>query len=58
LHDVYQPNKVVLGQAGPVESFAKSFPVSKYPLAYVCTGTACQPPTADPAEIARILRGN
>jgi uncharacterized protein YyaL (SSP411 family) len=26
------------------------------PTAYVCAGTACAPPTSDPAELARLLR--
>ena len=27
IHSVYQPNKVVLGTTGPVESFATTLPV-------------------------------
>jgi len=51
VHSVFQPNKVVLGCAGPVEPFAKTLPSGDAPLAYICTGSACQAPTADPATI-------
>jgi len=54
-HGVYQPNKVVLGNAGAVEAFAKTLPVKNGPLAYLCTGTACQPPTSDPAKLKAML---
>jgi uncharacterized protein YyaL (SSP411 family) len=53
---VYQPNKVVLGNQGPVEHFAKTLPARDGPVAYVCTGTACQPPTSDPAKLRDMLR--
>jgi uncharacterized protein YyaL (SSP411 family) len=54
---VFQPNKVVLGTAGPVEAFAKSLPVTAgRATAFVCTGTACQPPTCDPEVVAARLR--
>ena len=56
VHSQYQPNKVVLGSAGPVEPFAKTLPPGDAPLAYICTGTACQPPTNDPAVIRGHLR--
>ena len=51
VHSIYQPNKVVLGQDGPVESFAKEMPREKAPMLYLCTGKACLPPTNDPAKI-------
>ena len=54
-HAVYQPNKVVLGNAGPVEEFARTLPANGGPTAYVCTGTACQPPTSDPEAVRRAL---
>jgi uncharacterized protein YyaL (SSP411 family) len=54
-HSVYQPNKVILGNAGAVEEFAKTLPVQPAPMAYVCTGTACQPPTNDPKKIRPLL---
>jgi uncharacterized protein YyaL (SSP411 family) len=56
IHSVYQPNKVVLGTTGQVESFARSLPSKRTPLAYVCTGSACQNPTSDPGEIKGLLR--
>jgi uncharacterized protein YyaL (SSP411 family) len=56
VHGVYQPNKVVLGTAGPVEPFAKTLPVKDGPLAYICTGTACQPPTKDAEKIKELLK--
>ncbi len=55
-HGVFQPNKVVLGTAGRVEAFAKSLPVTAgRATAFVCTGTACQPPTHDPMLVAKLL---
>jgi uncharacterized protein YyaL (SSP411 family) len=51
VHSVYQPNKVVLGQAGAVEPFAKTLPEKDAPMVWLCTGTACQPPTNDPAKV-------
>jgi uncharacterized protein YyaL (SSP411 family) len=56
IHSVYQPNKVVLGNIGPVEPFAKSLPAKEGPLVYLCTGTACQPPTKEPAKIKELLK--
>jgi uncharacterized protein YyaL (SSP411 family) len=56
VHRVYQPNKVILGTAGPVEAFARTLPDGDPPLAYVCTGTTCQAPTADPAVLRAGLR--
>ena len=56
IHSVYQPNKVVLGNTGAVEPFAKTLPPSGGPLVYLCTGTACQPPTNAPARIGELLK--
>jgi len=58
VHQPYQPNKVVLGQVGPVEPMARTLPkaTEDSPLAYVCTESACQAPTRDPREIARHLQ--
>lgn len=58
IHSVYQPNKVVLGKAGKVEPFAKTLPDRTTPLAYLCTGSECQAPTADAAALARQLSGS
>src|SRR5262249_14395023 len=56
-HSVYQPNKVVLSNTGPVEPFAKTLPlVDGRPAVYICTGTACQPPTADARKVMQLLR--
>ena len=56
-HSVYQPNKVVLGITGPVEPFARTLPTKNdQATVYVCTGTACQPPTHDAEEVKRLLR--
>jgi uncharacterized protein YyaL (SSP411 family) len=55
IHLVYQPGKVVLGTSGPVESFARTLPAKDGPVVYVCTGTACQPPTNDPANVKKYL---
>jgi uncharacterized protein YyaL (SSP411 family) len=56
-HSVYQPNKVVLGNAGAVEEFARTLPAKDGPVVYLCTGKACQPPTDDAREIRRLLIG-
>jgi uncharacterized protein YyaL (SSP411 family) len=56
-HSVYQPNKVVLGTTGPVESFAKTLPIKDdRPTVYLCTGTSCQPPTHEPAKVRQLLK--
>ena len=55
VHAVYQPNKVVLGNAGSVEPFAQTLPIREGPVVYLCSGTACQPPTRDPARIKELL---
>jgi uncharacterized protein YyaL (SSP411 family) len=56
-YSVYQPNKVVLANTGPVEPFAKTLPSTNgKPTVYLCTGTACQPPTQDPERVKEMLR--
>jgi uncharacterized protein len=56
-HSVFQPRKVVLGTTGVVEPFAKTLkPKDGKPTVYVCTGTACQPPTDDPRQLALLLK--
>jgi uncharacterized protein len=57
-HSVYQPNKVVLSNEGPVEPFAKTLPAKDAPMAFICTGTACQPPTNDSTVLQEFLRKN
>jgi uncharacterized protein YyaL (SSP411 family) len=54
-HAVYQPNKVVLGNAGSVEPFAKTLPAKDGPLVYLCTGKACQPPTSEATKVRELL---
>lgn len=54
-HSAYQPHKVVLGNAGPVEDFARTLPAKNGPVVYLCTGKACQPPSTDAREIRRWL---
>jgi len=54
-HSVYQPNKIVLGNTGAVEPFARTLAAKDAAMAYVCTGTACQPPTPEPAKLAELL---
>ncbi len=46
-HSVYQPNKIILGNSGAVEPFAKTLTAKNKATAFVCTGNACQPPTGD-----------
>ena len=55
VHSVYQPNKVVLGNHGPVEDFARTLPAKDGPMVYLCSGTACQAPTRDVETIKRGL---
>jgi len=55
-HSVYQPNKIVLGNSGAVEPFAKTWSAKNEATTFVCTGTACQPPTSDAAQVKELLR--
>jgi uncharacterized protein YyaL (SSP411 family) len=55
VHSVYQPDKVVLGTSGQVEPFAKTLPARNGPVLYLCTGTACQPPTSQAEKIRAML---
>jgi uncharacterized protein YyaL (SSP411 family) len=54
-HSAYQPNKVVLGNNGPVEEFARTLPEKDGPTVYLCTGRACLPPTNDPSMVKELL---
>jgi uncharacterized protein YyaL (SSP411 family) len=56
-HAVYQPNKIVLGNEGAVEPFAKTLPVKGAATVYLCTGNACQAPTDDPVKVGELLAG-
>ena len=56
-HSVYQPNKVVLNNNGPVEPFAKTLPLDNgQPTVYLCTGTSCQPPTHEAGKLKQMLK--
>ncbi|HWD20909.1 MAG TPA: thioredoxin domain-containing protein [Verrucomicrobiae bacterium] len=55
VHAVYQPNKVVLGNAGAVDPFAKTLPTAPAAV-FICTGNACRPPSSDPAEVRKLMR--
>ena len=54
-HSVYQPDKIVLGNTGAVEPFARTLPTSKAATAYVCTGQTCQPPVTEAAKLCQLL---
>ena len=54
-HSIYQPNKIVLGNAGAVEPLAKILSAKTEATAFVCTGTACQPPTEDAEALKKSL---
>jgi uncharacterized protein len=58
VHSEYQPNKVVMGNQGAVESFAKTLPAKDGALVYLCTGTACGEPTNDPQRISAALKNS
>jgi uncharacterized protein YyaL (SSP411 family) len=55
-HGVFQPNRVILGNHGPVEEFARKLPVNEeFTQAFCCTGNACQAPTRDKAIVRQFL---
>jgi len=56
VHSVYQPNKVVLGNTGAVEPFAKTLAAKDGPVVFLCTGTSCQPPTNQPEKVRALLK--
>ena len=56
VHSVYQPCKVVLGNAGAVEPFARTLPSKNGPVVYFCTGNSCQPPTQAAAKVREMLK--
>ena len=55
-HSVYQPNKIVLGNSGAVEPFAKTLVAKSEATVFICTGNACQAPTSDAAKLKELLR--
>jgi uncharacterized protein YyaL (SSP411 family) len=56
VHSVYQPNKVVLGNMGAVEEFARTLPAKDGPVVYLCAGTSCQPLAGDSIKVREMLR--
>ncbi|MEM9481575.1 MAG: thioredoxin domain-containing protein, partial [Verrucomicrobiota bacterium] len=56
LHSVFQPRKVVLGNVGPVEEFAKTLPERDGAFVYLCKGTHCEMPTKDVAKLREYLK--
>jgi uncharacterized protein YyaL (SSP411 family) len=55
-HSVYQPDKIVLGNAGAVGEFAKTLPAKNGALVYLCTGNECRPPTGEMARVKELLK--
>jgi hypothetical protein len=55
-HSVYQPDRIISGNAGPVGEFARTLPAKNGAVAYLCTGSACRPPTADAADVINFQR--
>jgi uncharacterized protein YyaL (SSP411 family) len=49
VHSVYRPNRIIFGQAGPVEPFAGSLPADG--AVYICTGSECLPPARTPEAV-------
>jgi uncharacterized protein YyaL (SSP411 family) len=58
IHSVFQPHKVVLGNDGAVDPFAKTLPERDAPMVFLCTGSACQPPTKDAQKIKDAIRSS
>ncbi len=57
VHGQYQPNRIVLGNTGPVEEFAKKLkPGKDGPEAFICSGRECKQPTHVLAEIQKYLQ--
>ena len=55
-HSVFQPNKIILGNTGAVEPFAKTLVAINGAMAFVCTGNACQSPTGEAEILQQQLR--
>jgi hypothetical protein len=58
VHSIYQPDKIVLGNVGAVEEFARSLPAKNEAMVYLCTGQSCQPPTSDAVKAKEMLKGD
>ena len=67
LNSIYCPNKIVIFREGKVDApapeickiakfAAEQKPIDGKPTAYVCEHFTCQAPTADPAQLSRLLQ--
>jgi len=56
VHSVYQPGKIILGNVGAVEEFARTLPAKDGAVVYFCTGNACQPPTSNAMKVKELLK--
>jgi uncharacterized protein len=54
-HSVFQPNKIVSGNSGAVEEFARTLPAKNEATIYLCAGNSCQPPTNESADLKKLL---
>jgi uncharacterized protein YyaL (SSP411 family) len=58
-HQVYRPEKIILGTAGPVDSFTRTLPAhDDRPTAYICRGSFCLPPVCDSVVLRKVLADN
>ncbi len=56
-HRVFEPNRIILGNHGPVARSAQLLPTNEeFAIAYLCTGTECQAPTRDRSLIQEFLK--
>ncbi len=55
-HSVYLQNKIVLGNTGAVEPFAKTLTAKDKAAVFVCLGNACKLPTNNPKELRETLQ--
>jgi uncharacterized protein len=55
-HSVYQPNKIILGNNGAIEEFARTLPAKDAAAVYLCAGNSCQPPTSDAVKVKELLK--
>ncbi len=55
-HTAYEPKKILLGVSGPVEPFAKTLMAKAPATAWVCSGSACQPPVHQAEALWQALR--
>lgn len=55
-HSVYQPNKIILGNTGAVESFARTLAAKDGAEVSVCQGNACQLPVNTAAAVVEQLK--